>query len=484
MTSQKTLDVTIDLPQDLQDIGFKELIVKRENGIIKMVDDSIVLFPFNLDKYKKSIEELQKALEARKIDERIIIIACSKITDVIVNYDFDGNGGSSSSNGSSNSNNTNTETRIILEEISVLVEKYKDLPYEIWHEELTKRYQKLRQIITDNIPESWESLEVVLTSKGIMHIKDITLPLIVIIIGNPSTWKTVGIGMLRRWFGTYYVDKINPKSFVSHANVENREELEYIDLIRDMKDRLFLIPELAPIFMQKEDVLVEILSTLVRLADGEGLLTHSGLHGLRGIDDKLMFSMIGASVEIPSKVYKVLSSLGPKLYFYRTNFKEPLEQELQDNITGKGFEVKIQNIKNALFDYLKWLEVCPLMVNVVSVANSDGGLDQTKMDSSTRRVIGWDKPKDDINAIKMISRIAILLARIRGNTYAYESTSGRAKLVSSTNEDVHNDGEDEQVNTSYEYTYEQPIIENPSRANIVLYNILVHMHLRFMEEIT
>ena len=146
MTSQKTLDVTIDLPQDLQDIGFKELIVKRENGIIKMVDDSIVLFPFNLDKYKKSIEELQKRLN-RKIDERIIIIACSKITDVIVNYDFDGNGDSSSSNGSSNSNNTNTETRIILEEISVLVEGSKDLPYEIWHEELTKRYQKLRQFL-------------------------------------------------------------------------------------------------------------------------------------------------------------------------------------------------------------------------------------------------------------------------------------------------------------------------------------------------
>jgi hypothetical protein len=419
MTSQKALNVTISLPQDLQDMGYKELIVKRENGILKTVDDTTVLFPFRLDKYKKSVEELQKALEARKIDERIITIVCSKITEVIVNYDFDGNGNSLSSNNSSssntNSNNNyiNTETKIILDEISVLIEKYKDLPYEIWQQERTKRYETLRRIIKENIPESWESLECVITSKGIMHIKDITLPFILIIIGNPSTWKTVGIGMLRRWFGTYYVDKINPKSFVSHANVENREELEYIDLIRDMKDRLFLIPELAPIFMQKEDVLVEILSTLVRLADGEGLLTHSGLHGLRGIDDKLMFSMVGATVEIPSKVYKVLSSLGPKLYFYRTNFKEPVEQQLQDDITGKGFEIKIRNIKNALFDYLKWLEVCPLMVNVVSVANIDGGLDQTKVESSTRRVIEWDKPKDDINAIKMISRIAILLARIR-----------------------------------------------------------------------
>ena len=92
MKWQNTLNITIDLPQDLQDIGFKELLIKRENGIIKMVDDTTILFPFNLDKYKKSVEELQKALEARKMDERIITIACSKITDVIVNYDFDGNG--------------------------------------------------------------------------------------------------------------------------------------------------------------------------------------------------------------------------------------------------------------------------------------------------------------------------------------------------------------------------------------------------------
>jgi hypothetical protein len=241
-----------------------------------------------------------------------------------------------------------------------------------------------------------------------------------------------------------------------------------------MKDRLFLIPELAPIFMQKEDVLVEILSTLVRLADGEGLLTHSGLHGLRGIDEKLMFSMVGATVEIPSKVYKALSSLGPKLYFYRTNFKEPLEQQLQEDITGKGFEIKIRNIKDALFNYLKWLEVCPLMVNVLSVANSDGGLDQTKIDSSTRRVVEWDKSKDDINAIKMISRIAILLARIRGNAYAYESRSTGARLVLLEDDQENNqttENKNNNVSYRYEYNFEQPIIENPSRANIILYNI-------------
>jgi DNA-binding MarR family transcriptional regulator len=463
---QKSIDVILDLPQDLKDIGFQELCIKDENGIIKLEDDSLIWFPFYVKNYGKSITKIEESLLARKMDERVVKVACIKITDVLIKCDFYNIHGD-------NGNNPDQETQSLIDEISVLIEKYKDITYVIWEEERAKRYQVLRQTVRDNIPESWEPMEFVLTCKGILHIKNITLPLIGIILGNPSTYKTVGIGFLRRWFNAYYADKINPKSFVSHANVENKEDLEYVDLIREMKDRLFLIPELSPIFMQKEEILIEILSTLVRLADGEGLLTHSGLHGLRGIDGKLMFSMVGASIEIPSRVYKVLSSLGPKLYFYRTNFREPTENQLQDEITGKDYELKAKAIKDKFFDYLKWLEICPLMVSVVSVSNNQSGLaDSTTTEGRqqqvpTRRMIEWDKTRDDMRSVKLISKVAIFLSRIRGNTYAYETKSG-AKL---SNELDDNNNGSSFTEVSYEYSYEQPIIENPSRANIVLYNI-------------
>jgi hypothetical protein len=51
------------------------------------------------------------------------------------------------------------ETKLILEEVNILVEKYKDLPYQVWREELVKRCQRLRQVVKDNIPQSWEALE-------------------------------------------------------------------------------------------------------------------------------------------------------------------------------------------------------------------------------------------------------------------------------------------------------------------------------------
>jgi hypothetical protein len=283
--------------------------------------------------------------------------------------------------------------------------------------------------------------------------------------------------MLRRWPNTFYTDEFNPASLVSHANVDDTKvDLEAVDMIRDMKDKLTMLPELSPLFMKHEEKLGETLSKLVRLADGEGLKTHSGLHGLRGIDDDLMFSIIGATVQVPNRVYKVLSSLGPKLYFFRTKFVPPTKEQLKANLKGADFRLKVRNIKDALFSYLKWLEVCPLMENLVSIPNTEGGLDQNKIESSTRRVITqWDKSKDEDSALDMIAELALLLAKLRGNTYAYESKSTGAKLGAADDDGNNDGGSNDDIASSasysYEYNFEQPIIENATRANQVLYHI-------------
>jgi len=467
---QKSTDTTIDLPQELKDIGFEELRIKDENGIIKLEDDSLILFPFYLKNYVKSIEKLKENLLARKLDERIVMIACTKITEVLVKSDFyHDNGGKSKEV----QQTPDQETQLLVDEINVLIEKYKDIPYEVWEQERAKRYQALRQAVQGNIPDAWESMEFVLTGKGILHISDVTLPFIGIILGNPSTYKTVAIEMLRKWYNTYYVDKISPRSFVSHAHVEGgKGELENIDLIQKIRDKLLLIPELSPIFMSNEETLVDILSTFVRLADGKGLLVHSGLHGLRGVDCSLMFAMIGASVEIPPSIYKLITNLGPKLYFYRTNSNESTEQQLQEEITGKNFEVKCKEIKDSFFDYLRWLEVCPLMINIVSTSSNssssvngssnDVSQEQREHNNNRRRVIEWNKAKDDKRAIEHISKIAILLSKIRGNVYTHQT-----KTIRFDEEDNSGGGE----YTSYEYGYSQPIMEKASRANAVLYNV-------------
>ena len=78
-------------------------------------------------------------------------------------------------------------------------------------------------------------------------------------------------------------------------------------------------------------------------------------------------------------------------------------------------------------------------------------------------MIEWNKEKDDIEAIKQISKIALFLSVIRGNVYAYQTKV--AKLSdddgATTTESI----------STYEYGHNQSIIENASRSNAVLYNV-------------
>jgi hypothetical protein len=75
----------------------------------------------------------------------------------------------------------------------------------------------------------------------------------------------------------------------------------------------------------------------------------------------------------------------------------------------------------------------------------------------------------------MLAYLALLLAKIRTNTYAYEAKSKEAKLTiddsNSDNQQQPDIDSDITSGVSYEYSFEQPIEEHASRASVVLYNI-------------
>jgi hypothetical protein len=74
-----------------------------------------------------------------------------------------------------------------------------------------------------------------------------------------------------------------------------------------------------------------------------------------------MFSWIGAAVDVPHLVYKVLGTLGQKLYFSRLPLKEITTVDIVNEI-GSDFNTKFDAIQTALFDYLKWFEIGPDLV--------------------------------------------------------------------------------------------------------------------------
>ena len=83
-------------------------------------------------------------------------------------------------------------------------------------------------------------------------------------------------------------------------------------MLPKIKNKFFLTPELAPTFAAREDDLLQTLGVLTRVADGHGYESDSGAQGHRGYNEDIMFSWLGAAVDIPYKGASVTWNLRTK----------------------------------------------------------------------------------------------------------------------------------------------------------------------------
>jgi hypothetical protein len=250
----------------------------------------------------------------------------------------------------------------ILEEINELKATHAGISSDAWKTGLVNRFEKLRQTVQSNIPDLWVGLEFELSCMRVLNIHGCTLPIISIILGRAAGGKTQVISLLRQWPYAYYTDTHSAKSWVTHTtSIKTPEDLEKIDMLPRVKNRIFCTPEWAPIFTLREDDLKATLGIITRIADGQGLASNSGVYGRRAYEGIHMFSWIGAAVDVPHIVYKVLGTLGQKLYFFRLPFKDITTSNVNEEL-GSDFNTKFDSIQTALFDYLKWFEIGPDLV--------------------------------------------------------------------------------------------------------------------------
>lgn len=315
--------------------------------------------------------------------------------------------------------------------IPINVEKL-NCSLEEWQRHLKEKREILERTSNENFFGLWNSLEFILSIKNILHILGCTLPFCGIILGPPSSLKTLGLEMLRKWRNIYYTDSFSAKSFVSHNTSVPKEKLKEIDLLPRIKNKFFLAPELAPTFARKDEDLIEILGIMTRILDGNGYESDSGAHGHRGYTGEYMFVMNGAAVDIPYKVHKYLGTLGPKIYFFRMAKSKRSEDQYCEQLKADNFRLKFSNVQEALNDYLKIFEGCPIM-------DLENNLPKIK----------WSKENDEIEGYKIIIKLGKLLARLRGtvSTWNTKGTQGA------------------------DYGYSLPTIEDPSRAITQLYNL-------------
>lgn len=282
-----------------------------------------------------------------------------------------------------------------------------NITYDDWNKTLIEKYQNLKNISNENLRGLWDSLEFELSVFKILNIKDCTLPFAGILLSPPSTLKTVGLQLFRKVPNTFYTDNFSARAFVSHSTTVKKAELENIDMLPRMKNKFFLTPELSPIFGKKDEDLQETLSIITRVLDGHGYESDTGAHGHRGYAEDIMFTWVGAAVEIPYKVHKYLGTRGAKLYFFRLPLIERTDDEYMEQITNDNFDIKTKNIQDALIDYLKWFDQCPEGINIKNLIK-----------------IQWNTEKNDNKALTIIMKLAKLLSHLRAVVSTWGNTDG------------------------------------------------------------
>lgn len=287
-------------------------------------------------------------------------------------------------------------------------------------------FEEWQETIKHNFPELVFPSEIGLSIMAQILIKEITNPFALVLVDVPSAGKTITINFFSEINElTYASDKFTPASFVSNASNVKKEELADIDLLPRLKYKMFLLRDLSTLFSKRDDDLNECLGLLTRVLDGEGLNTDSGIHGQRQYVGEYLFMILAGSTPIPPRVWKMMGSLGSRLFFLNMGVKEKSEEELAEQLTTLAYKEKekICRVETRDFLYGLWHKY-------------PDGVEWNKKD---------DKQEDKI----IIVRCAQLLAKLRGVINVWKDRS--------------QDGE------TYDYT--NPIIEKPDRINQLFYNL-------------
>lgn len=323
-------------------------------------------------------------------------------------------------------NKLEEKTKEIEKGINKKVERIKVLP----EPDAEISFQDWQKTIKDNFPDLLVPAEIIMSIITQILILDITNPFGIVLVGNPSSGKTIVINFFADLEDiTYCSDKFTAASFVSNAANVKKEKLDKIDLLPRIRFKTFLVRDMATFFSKREEDLTESIGIMTRLLDGEGLSTDTGVHGQRSYKGDFLFMMVSASTPITNRVWKIMGTIGSRLFFYNIFSRDKSEKELARQLMDSTYKRKEEACRVATGNLIKTLW-----------CRHQAG-------------INWNKSEENENYLIIIARCANLLARLRG--------------VIHTNRTEKSNGED--GNENYEFL--EPIIEKPDRINQLLYNL-------------
>ena len=284
-------------------------------------------------------------------------------------------------------------------------------------------FKQWQWVISANFPAYARPAEICASVFAQLLLNDVANPFALALVDVPSSGKTITLNFFDVPRLAYTTDNFTPASFVSHASNVKREELANVDMLPRIRYRTLIVRDLAPIFGVKEDELLKTIGILTRALDGEGLETDSGVHGKRGYKGDWLFMLLAGTTPIPPRVFKVMGTLGSRLFFLALHSNAKSHDELIAQNRGTARREKERICREATDSFLRtlWTE-------------NPGGVE-------------WNKDGDPEECLRVIARCAELLAALRGTIQMWQSE---------------HDGS---------VSHSVPVIEQPDRINCLLYNL-------------
>ena len=282
-------------------------------------------------------------------------------------------------------------------------------------------FKQWQGVISAHFPAYARPAEICASVIVQLLLNDVANPFALALVDVPSSGKTITLNFFDVPHLAYTTDNFTPASFVSHASNVKREELANVDMLPRIRYRTLIVRDLAPIFGVKEDELLKTIGILTRALDGEGLETDSGVHGKRGYKGDWLFMLLAGTTPIPPRVFKVMGTLGSRLFFLALHSNAKSHDELIAQNRGTARREKERICREATDSFLRTLW------------------------TANPGAVEWDKNGDPDNCLRVIARCAELLAALRGAIQVWQT--------------------DDSVN------HNVPVTEQPDRINCLLYNL-------------
>ena len=290
---------------------------------------------------------------------------------------------------------------------------------------------EVQETVTDAFGEvAWFVVRCCLSVCATLLIEDVANPTGLNLVGPPSSLKTTILGM---FYGNeelvHVCDSFSPASFVSLAANTKESKLKEIDLLPRMKDKVFIVPELGPVFQKRKDDLVENFAILTRVFDGEGLWRDGGT-GSRGYRGEHLFAWLAATTPLDYRVWTLMGKLGSRFLFLTMPDTWTSEEKKRRIVENLGRDLTYKDLK------LRCREI--VNIYLVHLWERNGGA----------RSVAWNNEATDKMVLEWIANIAHMVALARSTVSVW-----RDKYAGS------------------EYCYTQPTIEGPDRLSAILFNV-------------